>query len=102
MKIVVRKSLCDAYFAEKGIKDISKLARKQITNKNGKRTTVWVRPEEMPHSQGGGGDNGRAQNSNAGKDGVGTRTAGDTILYVGQAEGSTTDLSWRSEKTALR
>lgn len=81
MKIVVKKSLCDAYCAEKGIKDTSKLVKKQITNKNGKRTTVWVRPEEARGFKQGYP---QAQNSNAGKDGVGTRTVGDTILFVGQ------------------
>lgn len=80
-RLVVRKSFFDAYCAEKGIKDTSKLVRKQITNKNGKRTTVWVRPEEM------GEDNKNylnVQNFNAGENGVGTRTVGDTILYIGQ------------------
>lgn len=53
MKIVVKKSLCDAYFAEKGIKDTSKLVKKQITNKNGKRTTVWVRPDDLEKTRNG-------------------------------------------------
>lgn len=52
-RLVVRKSFFDAYCAEKGIKDTSKLVRKQITNKNGKRTTVWVRPEDLKKPHGG-------------------------------------------------
>lgn len=89
MKLMVSKSLYDElaerYGLEKsfGKKDMSKLVKKQITNKNGKRTTVWVRPNEMSHSQ-ESKVNDVAQNLNAGKDGVRTRTVGDTILYVGQ------------------
>ncbi len=78
---VVRKSFFDAYCAEKGIKDTSKLVRKQITNKNGKRTTVWVRPEEAREFK---QEYPNVQEFNAKKNSVGTRTAGDTILYVGQ------------------
>lgn len=81
--IVIKKSFFDAYCVQKGVKDTSKLVKKQITNKNGKRTTVWVRPDEpKPQGNGGGADR-KPVDAPKKQTPAGTRTEGDTILYIG-------------------
>lgn len=52
--IFIQKSFYDLYIEKAGIKNRSHLIRKQITDKNGHRKTVWVNPNQDQKKSGKG------------------------------------------------
>lgn len=82
-RLMIRKDVYDELMKAFGHKDMSKLTKKQITDKNGHTKNVWVRMGEEPEAQRTGRSNIETEPSSSGRNPLADKLkTGDNIKFA--------------------
>lgn len=82
-RLVIREDVYDELMKAYGHKDMSKLTKKQITDKNGHTKNVWVRTGEEPEAQRTGRSNIETEPSSSGRNPLADKLkTGDNVKFA--------------------